>query len=252
MAKTEVAAPKQTGVVSWQDELKALAVQTAETEKVQGNWVSFKSGILSVSGNQMKNNKVDCVVVGSVFENQWYKAKYDPNNPSPPHCYAIAEDDDDLKPHPESAEPQVPSCAECPKNAWKSDPGGGKGKACKNTRRLAIIAAPDATTVEAVQKAEFAVAKLPVTSVKNWSTYASQIANVLHLPPLAVITEMSVQPDAKTQFQVNFQLTDKIEDGDIIKALLAKRADAHPLLFSAYDKPIEVPVGTGTEAPRKF
>ena len=247
MAKSEVAAPKQTGVVSWQDELAALAVKTAEAEKPSGNWVSFKGGQLTIGGTQMTGNRVECVVIGSVFENQWYKERYDANNPTSPHCYAIAEDDDDLKPHIDSPEPQAATCAECPKNQWKSDPNGGKGKACKNVRRLALVAGPDVTSPDAVQKAEFALAKLPVTSVKNWSTYASQVANVLHLPPLAVKTEMIVTPDAKTQYQVDFSLVDKIEGDTIIQALMAKRADAHPLLFAGYDKPVEIPTGS-----RKF
>jgi hypothetical protein len=175
-------------------------------------------------------------VLQSIFENQLYEDRYDPNNPQPPICYALSETDDDLKPHPDCAKPQADTCEVCPNNVWGSDPGGGKGKACKNVRRLAIIAASD-LEVDRLPNAEVALAKLPVTSVKNWSTYASQIANVLKLPPMAVITNMSVEPDAKTQFQVNFQLVDKILDGAIIQGLLNKRKDTTPLIFSPYDKP---------------
>jgi hypothetical protein len=242
MAKKNAVAPadpKAGAVVDWQAQLAAMAVATAEAEKPSGNWVSFKSGILSIGGNPMKGNKVPVVVIHSVFENQWYKNKYDPNNPSPPHCFALSEQDEDLKPHPDSAEPQAATCAECPKNEWKSDPDGGKGKACKNVRRLAMIAASDIDEPDHIKKTDVALAKLPVTSVKNWSSYANQIANVLKVPPLAVITEMSVEPDAKTQFQVNFQLIDKITDGAIIQALLAKREDTTPLIYSSYDKPTE-------------
>jgi hypothetical protein len=103
------------------------------------------------------------------------------------------------------------------------------------------------TDLEDVAKAEPAMAKLPVTSVKNWATYASQIANVLKLPPLGVITEMSVEPDAKTQFQVNFQLVDKVPEA-IIPALLAKRKDTTQMIFAPYEKPTEV----AASAPRKF
>jgi hypothetical protein len=235
MSKSEVKKPESTAVADWQAELNALTVQTAEAEKPTGNWVSFKGGILSVGGTPMKGNKVEAVVIHSVFENQWYKERYDPNNPTAPHCFALAESDDDLKPHPDAAEPQAPSCAECAKNQWGSDPGGGKGKACKNVRRLAMIAATD---LENVAGAEVAVAKLPVTSVKNWATYASQIANVLKLPPLAVKTEMSVEPDAKTQFQVNFSLVDKVPE-EHLPALLSKRRDTTPLIFAGYEKPTE-------------
>ena len=235
---TAVTKPESTALASWQEELNKLAVETAEAEKPSGNWVSFKNGILSIGGNPMKNNKVEIAVLQSVFENQWYKERFDPNNPTAPHCYALSESDDDLKPHPDSAEPQSPTCDVCPKNEWGSDPAGGKGKACKNVRRLAMIHKAD-LSAEKVPKAEVAVAKLPVTSVRNWATYAHQIANVLKLPPLGVITEMQVEPDAKTQFQVNFSLVDRIEDGAVIQALLNRRRDIQSLIFAPYDKPTE-------------
>ena len=225
-----------TEVIDYKAELAKMAVAVQEAEKPSGNWISFKGGILSFAGNPIKGNKIPVVVIHSVFENQLYKDRYDPNNQQPPICYAFGETDDDLKPHPDSVAPQSENCHECPKNQWGSDPGGGKGKACKNVRRLAMIAASD---LENADKADVAIAKLPVTSVKNWSTFASQVANVLKLPPIAVIVEMSVEQDAKTQFQVNFQLMDKIEDGAVIQKLLARRRDTTPLVYAPYDKPVD-------------
>ncbi|MFI5223676.1 MAG: hypothetical protein ACHQX3_05425 [Nitrospirales bacterium] len=237
--KKEVIPAPKTELADWQKQLAEMAIATAEAEKPQGNWVSFKSGVLSVGGNPIKGNKMKVVVVHSAFENQIYKNKYDSNNPGQtPHCYAIAENEEDLKPHPDAAEPQADTCEVCPNNVWGSDPEGGRGKACKNVRRLAMIAFDD---MGDINKAPVAMAKLPVTSVKNWSTYANQIANVLKLPPLAVITELSVEPDAKTMFQVNFELVDKIMDGAQIQALLTKRKDTTPLIFSGYEKPSQAP-----------
>jgi hypothetical protein len=249
-AKASVPVPavkESTAVVSWQEELAKMAVATAEAEKPSGNWVSFKGGRLTIGGNPMKDDKVQCVVVNSVFENMWYKSKYDPDNPQSPSCYAIAEQEDDLKPHKDAEAPQAATCAECPKNAWGSDPSGGRGKACKNVRRLAMIASTD---LQAVPKAEVAVAKLPVTSVGNWSSYANQIASVLKLPPLAVITEMVVVPSNKTIFQVEFSLVDKITDGAVIQELLGKRKDTMDLMYAGYEKnnTAERPA----EAARKF
>jgi hypothetical protein len=242
--KKAVPAPEAAGngtqVVDWQEQLAKMAFATAEAEKPSGNWVSFKGGQLTINGTPQPKNKVDCIVIHSIFENQLYEDRYDPNNPQPPICYAFSETDDDLKPHADSAKPQAESCAVCPNNVWGSDPGGGKGKACKNVRRLAIVSADDLDP-EKLPRAEVALAKLPVTSVKNWSTYASQLANVLKIPPLAVISEMSVEPDAKTQFQVNFQLVDKITDGALIQGLLNKRKDTTPLIFAPYDKPSAAP-----------
>jgi hypothetical protein len=59
---------------------------------------------------------------------------------------------------------------------------------------------------------------------------------------------MSVVPNAKTQFQVEFQLVDKINDGAKIQQLLNRRKDINPLIFAPYDKPVEVPAS----GPKKF
>jgi hypothetical protein len=232
-----VAAPKQTAVVNYEEELKKLAVATADAEKPSSNWVSFKGGQLSIAGNPMKDNRVEMIVLNSIFENQMYGERYNPNNPQPPICYALSDKDDGLKPHPDAAKPQATYCIECPNNQWGSDPEGGKGKACKNVRRLAIMAATDLSKID---KAEVAMAKLPVTSVKNWATYANQVANALHLPPVAVVTEMSVEPDPKNQFSVQFRLVDKVAP-EFIPALLKKRGEIHALIYAPYDKPSEAP-----------
>ena len=228
-------AKKGTEVVNWQEELKKLAVATADAEKPSGNWVSFKGGQLTIGGTAMKNNMVEAVVLHAIFENQMYESKYNPNNPQPPICYAFGDTDDDLKPHPESAKPQAANCRDCPNNQWGSDPEGGKGKACKNVRRLGLMSATD---LDKVAKAEVAIAKLPVTSVKNWSTYANQVANALHLPPLGIITEMSVTPDPRYQLQVNFRLVDKVPEAHL-PDLLKKRGEIHDLMYLPYDKPSE-------------
>lgn len=246
---SEVAVESQsTAVVAWQDEIKKLAIKTAETEKPSGSWVSFKNGVMKINDTPMKDNKVEMVVLEAVFENQFYKNRYDPNKAETPICYALGENDEDLAPHPNSPEPQNVDCATCSKNAWGSDPQGGKGKACKNVRRLAIIAANDLGNVP---KAQVALAKLPVTSVKNWATYASQIANVLHLPPLAVVTEMREEPDAKNQFVINFELIRKIEDGEVLQALLNKRKDIHSLAYAPYEVIAEQPAQENG-APKKY
>jgi hypothetical protein len=245
---TEVAVKKEGGVAVWQDRLAAMAVATAEQEKPKGDWVSFRGGIFAINGQALPGNKAEVVVIASIHENQFYKDRFDPNNPQPPVCYAFSEGAADLAPHPESPEPQAENCASCPKNAWGSDPAGGKGKACKNVRRLALIAADD---LDKVDSAPVYLAKIPITSVKNWATYASEVSNVLKRPPLGVKTIMAVVPNAKTQFQVEFSFNGKVEDDGTIQSLLNRNEAVKPLLFSPYDKPVNPPAAAGTES-KKF
>jgi hypothetical protein len=59
---------------------------------------------------------------------------------------------------------------------------------------------------------------------------------------------MSVEPNSKTIFQVNFALIDKVSDSAVIQALLGKRKDTMELMHSGYEK--NVP--KQPEAARKF
>jgi hypothetical protein len=246
---TEVVVPKTGAVTPWESKLAAMAAVTSEQEKAKGDWVSFRGGIFTINGKPMAGNKAEVVVIGSIHENQFYKDRFDPNNPQPPVCYAFADTAGELAPHPEAPSPQASSCAECPNNAWGSDPAGGKGKACKNVRRLALIAADD---LDKVDSAPVYLAKIPITSVKNWATYASEVSNVLKRPPLGVKTTISVVPNAKTQFQVEFSFNGKIEDdGGTIQSLINRNEAIRPLLYSPYDKPTAAPA-VADDTNKKF
>ena len=64
--------------------------------------------------------------------------------------------------------------------------------------------------------------RTPVTSVKGFATYLQKIASATKRPLSAVVTKISVVPDAKTQFKVNFDFVRTIDDLDIVKALIAR------------------------------
>jgi hypothetical protein len=76
-----------------------------------------------------------------------------------------------------------------------------------------------------VAAAEVAALRPPVTSIKNYSNYVQTIAATLKRPPLAVVTEIAVVPDAKTQFKVTFGMVKAIEDQAVIQALIKRAQD---------------------------
>jgi hypothetical protein len=51
--------------------------------------------------------------------------------------------EDGVGPREGSQHPQAPTCAQCPRNAWGSDPRGGKGKACGERKRLSVVVVND-------------------------------------------------------------------------------------------------------------
>lgn len=222
-APTPAKAAKTTAVVKWDVALaaRAHAAKKAEASVSVGDFVSLRGGIMSYGGNPVPGNRLDVIVVDSILENTYFDGAYDPDKPQSPACYAFGRDEDEMAPHEAVAEPVADSCAGCPNNEWGSA-DVGRGKACKNVRRLALITA-DALDdgEEGVTDADVAYLKVPVTSVRAWAGYVNQLA-ATDKPPLAFVTEISVVPDAGSQFKVVFKAKSPVEDGALIGALLAK------------------------------
>lgn len=221
-AKTEstaVASP-----TNWQDRLAKFAVAAVAAEAApSGSFITAKSGVLQFAGNAVAGNKLDVIVVDSIYENTYYTGKYDPDNPLSPVCFAFAHDDAELAPHEDSIEPQHATCKGCPQNEFGTA-DLGKGKACKNSRRIAVLPGSD-LALDTLETAEVAFMKLPVTSVKNWGNYVNTLATIDHRPPFAVVTTIAPVPDLKTQFKITFTKKALINDEGALDTLI-KRMEA--------------------------
>ncbi len=218
-------------IVAWKDRVAALAKDVAATEKPSGSsYISFKGGRLSLGENYVPGDKILCVILDHVWEYTFFPNAYDPLKPVSPVCYAYGRKEDEMTVAGE--EPQSDSCAGCPRNEWGSDLKGGRGKACKNSRKLAIIHA-DSLKGD-IAKAEVVQARIPVTSVKNFSKFATDVANVLHVPPFGVICELSVTPNPTSQFQVNFRVVEKIENDTLLQSLYERHLTMDKLLRTPY------------------
>lgn len=97
-----------------------------------------------VSGEQIGKavpNQLDVIVVDWLTEpsRKFYAGAYDPNAKATlPDCWS----NDGVVPEAGAKNKQAPSCAACPKNV-KGSGSGGKGKACRYERRLAVLVAGD-------------------------------------------------------------------------------------------------------------
>ena len=244
-------AAKTTAIANWDQELADLAKKATSIESHVGvsNFIKTAGGVMSYKNADIPGNVLNAVVVNHCMENALYEGAYNPDNPQPPICFAFGEDEDDMVPHENSSKPQHAGCKGCPNNEWGSA-DIGKGKACKNSRRLQLIAEND---LEAVADAELAYVKLPVTSVKNWAGYVRQVSDTLSLPPLAVVTNISIVRDAKTQFKIVFKLKDKVAK-EAIGDLLQLRKKGASELVTPYSKVEDAPPAApvGKVGKRKF
>jgi hypothetical protein len=207
-----------TAVIPWEQEFETATIAAAEMEKNTGGgqFFSTQGGVLSFGGQSIKNNRMSVIILDSMFENIFYEGKYDPQNPTPPTCFAFGYEEDTLAPHKvvkDLGQDQNPQCRGCPMNAWASA-DTGRGKACRNTRRLALLAAGslddnDVFTPErdfsAYGKLPLGSLKIPVTSVNGYGSFVKMITSTLRRPPHGVFTRITMVPDPKTQFKLLFE-----------------------------------------------
>lgn len=218
---------KSTGksMVSWSEELAKRATAAAAIEEnvgAGGAFISLKGGRMTFQGAEIPGNKINVVVLDHILEYSWFLESYDADNPQTPDVYAFGRDENTITWH-ENSLPEYAGelCKDSDINQWGSA-DKGRGKAAKNMRRLALLTEDQVEDAESIGDATPAFLKVPVTSVKGWAGYVRQLEKTLQRPPLGVITEISVVPDPKTQFKLQFRLVEAIEDGDVIEALLQK------------------------------
>jgi len=239
-------------VANYDEELARLAKKATAVEKPSSSTVGARAGVLTYNGNPVPGNKLECIIIASTHANLYYETKFDPNNPTNPVCYAYCEDPDeeDPVPHHKSSKPQAERCADCWAYKWNSDLEGGRGKACKETRRLAIL--PGGVEAGDIANAEVAILTLPVMSVgKKWSPYVHKIATLYNRPPLGMKTVISTVPDQKAQFLITFDDL-SVVDNSLLGGLLdkAKSEVVVSLLERAYD-PNPEPTEEEEEAAKK-
>lgn len=253
--------PKKTGkeLATWEKDMLAQAEVAADMEagSAGGQFFSVKDGVLTLDGAELPNNEMAVVILDSMMENVYYKDRYDPNNISGPVCFAFGYDEKDMKPHNDAVEAgsaQSEVCSECAWNEWASA-DTGKGKACRNTRRLALITAgtlPGDGSFEANEDKEhfkttaITYLRLPVTSVRGYAGVVRQLASASKRPPHAMFTRVKVVSDSKTQYKVVFEPLKEVPN-----ALMPLMMERHEEAKGLIDFPYSLDDGEGDEAPAK-
>ena len=134
--------PVSSAVVSIQEQLKAqVAAMAGKIAPPSGiNIRITQDKKFQLPDGSKVEGPLDLVIVDFVSRNTFYEGTYDPNNITPPTCFAIHPELKQMAPSENSPIKQSDDCASCPMNQFGSS---GKGKACKNGRMLAVLP-PDA------------------------------------------------------------------------------------------------------------
>lgn len=237
------------------------AKAAAEVPASGGTFLSIKGGVLTFGEETMPGNQVCVIILDAILENTAYEGKYDAEQRSPPICYAFGRLDEqkEMAPHesmdkfPEYFVPQSESCAVCPLNEYGSA-DTGRGKACQNRARLALLPAGYYTAKRQsrdfdlelfddpkhFQTADIAHLKLPVTSVANYFKFVNDVAASSRRPPHGVIARVYLEPDPKSQFKVCFEMLETVSD-DLAEIVMKRNEEAMAQKLGGYQPPQEKP-----------
>lgn len=188
-------------------------------------------------GDRKLGTEFDGVILGTAVVNQYYEGDYDPDNAQGPVCFAIADLESaqteteldalmrNLGPPPDLATKVAERCDACPMNAWGS--GKGRGKACKNGRRVTLVGYPS----DNYAKTEGVRLNIPVTSVRKLADYAKRLAE-MGRPLLATATRFSLAPGDRGGFEMDFEPAAPINDLKVLGVLEQRAKEGRESLLA--------------------
>lgn len=252
-------------LVNYNEEWAAFANQFANQVPVTSNakTLSLRGGVFS-QGDEQLGTMLCTIILDSVAVNTYFEGRWEEGAKDTPKCYAFGFPPEEMRPHVESmrlhmdhfypqtlnpATGEIGACSTCPKNQFGSA-DTGKGKACQNRDRLALIPAgmfvqqrsgygydlhlfddPNHFATTPLSKLN-----LPVTSVRNFREYAQRTINETRRPPWGVITVIELAPHPKFQTEVKFHMKELVPDY-LFPVIRERYLAAHEGMIEPYSPP---------------
>jgi len=214
----------------WRDSIKT-ATNTSLAKGVAGTdfaAISLQGGRIRYRDTDL-GNSIEVVIIATLASRAWYSSGFQPNNITPPDCYSF----DMESPHPASGDKQSASCAECELNQFGTAENG-KGKACKEGYRIALMHA-DAVRKGAskIAAADIPSLRLSVSASKTFGKFLAGLASRYDGIPFAVIALLEVEPDSKFQYAASWSVVEEL-DADTVEALGGRFEESLRMLTSPY------------------
>lgn len=182
---TALTKPKATSgaVATIQDRLRAQAAAiSSKVAPASGISITCGGKEFKMPDGRKTRDPIELVVVDFLSANTFYDRPFDKENPCPPACFAIGDNPLELVPSDASPAKQADDCASCPMNQFGSN---GKGKACGNGRKLAVLP-PDAH-----EETPLWLLNVSPTSLRSFDGFVRGVANTMGMPPVAVVATVS-------------------------------------------------------------
>lgn len=161
-------------------------------------------------------NSIEVVILkaATYISKIWYEKGYVEGSTAAPDCFSP----NGVVPDPQSAKRQSNACANCPQNVWgsKITEAGKKGKACGDSKRLAVVPVGD------IANEAFGgpmLLRVPAASLQDLATFGNKMQN-LGYPYFAIATRISFDSEEaypKFNFAAIRPLTDA--EADVVLSL---------------------------------
>ena len=172
-----------------------------------------------------EGDELEAVIIDFITVYNYFDQVYSPSNPVPPACVAIGYDTASLAPIESSPAPQCNLCSVCPQNQFGS---AGRGKACKNTRLLALTCVADHGEEPVIW-----TASIPPVSLKYFDTYVQKLATRYKTIPIGVVTRISLNPSVAHP-EPHFEVVRPLAD-DEFEIYMHRREEAKAILQTPPD-----------------
>lgn len=216
---TAVAVKKGGNVVSIMDALRAQAAAIADkTAPASGNTIRVtQDKQFQLPDGTKTAGPLQLVIVDFTSKNTFYEGKYDPKDITPPACFSIGSNPLKMVPSDNAPLKQAADCSSCPMNQFGSD---GDGKACKNTRVLAVLP-PDATADTPMW-----ILVASPTATKGFDGFVTSVARIFQMPPVGVVATVGFD-ESVTYAKLVF--SDPQPNPDV-ETYFARQAEAQAML----------------------
>lgn len=224
--------PKSNTLPMSYDEQLAKEAQAMQQRisAATGDRIRFNGSHSFITPEGDESEELEVVVLDFVSTNLFYDRPYDKDNPAPPACFAIGPEPSNLVPSSNSPDVQSDTCSACPMNQFGSALTG-KGKACKNSRLVAVSPLPGDN--ETMAEMPIWVMAIPPTSLKAFDGYVRGLATRHQSVPIQFLSR--IVHDKADQYAAPRITADRPLTKDELAAAMERRAEAQERLTAEPD-----------------
>lgn len=216
-------------LAAWEEKAaESVSDVAARAPSAASNRISIKGKQFSTGGGTMKiEAPMRVILLDFVYQNAFYgDKKYDPTHPSSPLCWAIGPDEKSLVPSAASPDKQSDTCATCWANKFGS--GDGRGKAVKNSVRVAVMEGERSD-------GEVYTMTFPATSLKPFGAFVRSLTDVLKVHTWMVAFDLNFDPSPQLTYPImTFANPALVKEKDMRAAVMRNLPSCRDLLMQDF------------------